>query len=98
MWLLIAGVHLLLGVLAVGLAIRRKTAVKAAEPASPSALAQDALVRQALAQALERQPERVLPVLLALDPLLAAARRRPKSSLAVAAVVGLVLGLQGGRR
>ncbi len=97
-WLLIAGAHLLLGILALGLALRRGRPPASAETsaetktASASALAQDALVRQALAQALERRPERILPVLLALDPLLTAARRRPKSSLAVAALLGLFLG------
>ncbi len=98
-WLLIAGVHLLLGVGALVLALRRRTvAVSADEAASLFAPGRDALFRQALVQALERQPERVLPVLLALDPLLAAARRRPKSSLAVAALVGVLLGMHGGRR
>ncbi len=97
-WLLIAGVHLLLGSLALVLALRRGTSAVSGERGSAPAMTRDALVQEALAQALARQPERILPVLLALDPLLAAARHRPKSSLAVAALLGLVLGLHNGRR
>ncbi|RMF72955.1 MAG: hypothetical protein D6740_04580 [Alphaproteobacteria bacterium] len=100
-WLLIAGVHLLLGLLVLGLALRRGASSGHAEPSEPEAsslVARDSLVQQALAQALDRQPERVLPVLLALDPLLTAARRHPRSSLAVAAVVGVLLGMRNSRQ
>ncbi len=96
-WLLVAGVHLLLGILALGLAVRRGRSAPADETTAVSAPARDALIQQALAQALERQPERILPVLLALDPVLAAARRRPRSSLAVAALIGLLWGVRRGR-
>lgn len=96
-WLLVAGVHLLLGCAVILLAWRRIPARASAAPPK-TAGGEEELLTQVLAEAVGRRPETVLPAILALTPLAEAARRHPKAGLVTAAAVGVALGLARGRR
>ncbi len=96
-WLLVAGVHLLLGCAVILLARRQAGARAPAAPPKPGG-GEDELLTRVLAEAVGSRPETLLPAILALAPLAEAARRHPKTGLVTAAAVGLALGLARGRR